>query len=827
MKTNKLLIGALSAVLLMSWSCARLENFKIDSPSDLDERISQYKEEQAALDVVPDGAVEIEITKKMVGKEDNTSVFNDKATMSQYFTIPVGQKLVVRFDNYGSGAARWNSWNIFVTTPYERDEDGFEEIFFLRGDAAVRLNGSTWVGGSVLTMNGEPLEDTDEWWATFTSKMNGALVEAVIDHASEGMAYLDVTSTCADGTVYNIKYNYAVSNRYDINVYLAPDASHQVMRKAYMLASDYPFVPDSNPKSIEVFGFPGPIEKDANLDAVLAASSLVAKVTFEDGSEEEVDPANVKFSVADNFAKELGVDVIMYTYDRTKKGFDGAPIITGFTKVIIGAAVENIEVEPVTAYVMGEATHITLAPISMKVKCNYKDGSSEYLAANLFTIENPVQEAVIGTHTEAFTVKYVSAAGVEFTAKGDLTIVASALQAPSGNVGAADNSTAWWSVFTQDWVVAPGTSQSISFVLGSKAAQIHQGAAVILRRADKNEYGVFRMDNYAWHYTENTNEHLAQLGWILDHNWEDLTPNLNGIKMTVTVSNYDGFASIRSRYEYANGKVYYQYYDNIAVDSNDFQFAFVVDNSHMEFPVDPNVPTSINVTNPPTHTEYYLYDSPISLSTEGLEVTANYSDKDPSVIPISNLTIGKVEATTGEQNVEISYKGISTTVKVNVKLGNAAFGKTDFSNGWWQTFYPNEGVTQVPSGETVTLQMFNYSQATDNKMHPVVVLTKAGASYEYLAVRMDNFGWGAHDEGAAYNACVKDSNWNWDVFAASLHHCKITISISNKGDDKADIRYDATYANGETHFQTYTDIPVEKNNVYYKLVNENSYTVLY
>ena len=53
------------------------------------------------------------------------------------------------------------------------------------------------------------------------------------------------------------------------------------------------------------------------------------------------------------------------------------------------------------------------------------------------------------------------------------------------------------------------------------------------------------------------------------------------------------------------------------------------------------------------------------------------------------------------------------------------------------------------------------------------------------------------------------------------------ITVTNNGDNTADIRYDVTYLNGETHFQSFKGIAVDSADLNCCLTCEGAYIVIY
>lgn len=149
-------------------------------------------------------------------------------------------------------------------------------------------------------------------------------------------------------------------------------------------------------------------------------------------------------------------------------------------------------------------------------------------------------------------------------------------------------------------------------------------------------------------------------------------------------------------------------------------------------------------------------------------------------------------------------------------------GFTDCTTPWWSP----EGTSRdwrVAPGESRTVSMYIGSDNLNNWHSPCVVLRNAGyadTNIEYVVVRMDSYGW-----GAGWNADNATSNWNWDTFLGNINGSRAAITISNSGDNTADIRYFVVYENGEEHFQYYDRIPVNSEDLTFAIVTESSYLI--
>lgn len=115
--------------------------------------------------------------------------------------------------------------------------------------------------------------------------------------------------------------------------------------------------------------------------------------------------------------------------------------------------------------------------------------------------------------------------------------------------------------------------------------------------------------------------------------------------------------------------------------------------------------------------------------------------------------------------------------------------------------------------------MYCYSSNLEPFHSPSTILRKADNT-EYAVVRMDDFGW-----GDGYDTATTEFDWDWDTFSSNISGSKIVITITNKGDNTADVLYNVTYANGETHFQKYEGIIVDSTDLNCALVLEGAYIV--
>lgn len=240
-----------------------------------------------------------------------------------------------------------------------------------------------------------------------------------------------------------------------------------------------------------------------------------------------------------------------------------------------------------------------------------------------------------------------------------------------------------------------------------------------------------------------------------------------------------------------------------------------------------NPVSSLAVTTLPTITTYYYYNSDsIIFNTSGLVITATYSDGTKGILPNGTLKFSKILAATGSQSAVISYVGatktVTTTCPLTLVKGVSQVGATNFSSAWWTVFSADY---TVASGSSKIFTMYCYSDNIANWHSPCTILRKASAlpvSNEYGVVRMDNYGWGTGYVGIA----TLTSDWDWTKFTANQSGSKVVITVTNNGNNTADVLYNVTYATGETHFQKYAGITIDSSDLSCALVTEESYLVI-
>ena len=144
-------------------------------------------------------------------------------------------------------------------------------------------------------------------------------------------------------------------------------------------------------------------------------------------------------------------------------------------------------------------------------------------------------------------------------------------------LGAADNTSGWWTVFTPNVQVVAHQICTVSFTNYSGGANWNN-FVVILNRADLSEYAVVRADNYGW---GDGYAACTLSGGQAD--WGAWLAAMYGAKVTLTIANNgDGTADVKAVMVGNDGVTYTQDYIGInTIDPDDFYFRLTVDGSHL------------------------------------------------------------------------------------------------------------------------------------------------------------------------------------------------------------------------------------------------------
>jgi len=557
MKTIKLMKCVLYATVLAAFvlvGCEDLDIYSINAPADLQRRIDSI----AALKPNTGDTTYLIIVSAIVGPENNSAAW--WAHFSDYFAIPANKLLHLDFINYGTGVNNWNNWNLALANA-ERDAEGYAEYFVLRSDAYGWGNAD--YDGSMITHNYPDTDGDDDIWNDFRTTMQGARVSLEIDHSATGNVFVTATAVGTNGTTLVMTYQQPVSATDDIVAFLAADGSHFEMKKAYHLPSKVTAIEDVDPVSITIEGAPAFVE----LGNENFWGNAIATVTFEDGSSEVVDSADVSFNVIPDMTT-LGEKTVVAAYSKTKQGAYCKAVSTIYTlEVTNSVASLAITTMPViTTYYYFSSDSIIFNTTGIVVTGTYTDGSTAVIANSALKFGKI--PAASGAQTAL--ISFVGATKT-VTTTCPLTLVQGISQ-----VGKTDFSSGWWTAFSDNYTVASGTSKTITLYCYSNGVNNWNSPCTILRKADNTENAVVRMDSFGWGPGYGTATVTS------DWNWDIFRPNISGSRVVITVTNNgNNTADILYNVTYANGETHFQRYAGVTVDSSDLTCALVTEGSYL------------------------------------------------------------------------------------------------------------------------------------------------------------------------------------------------------------------------------------------------------
>lgn len=560
MKTTKLMKCALYAAMLAVFAfagCEKLEIYSVDAPADLQSRIDSIAAEKAKH--ATGDTTYLDIATTIVGAEDNSAAW--WTAFSDYFTIPANKLLHLEFVNHGTGVNNWNNWNLAVANVADRDAANYAEYFVLRSDAYGWGNDDFDL--KMISHNYPDNDGDGDIWNDFRTTMQGARVTLEIDHSATGNVFVTATALGTNGVELVMTYQQPVSATEDIVAFLVCDGSHFEMKEAYLISSKVTVVEDVEPVSIVVEGAPEFVEF-GNEDFWGDAKAVV---TFADGSSTEVDSSDLSFNVIPDMTT-LGKKTVVVAYNKTKQGAYCKAVSTVYTLEVTNPVVSlQVTTLPyITTYYFYTSDPILFNPAGMVVTATYSDGTSAIMDNNKLQFGNiqPVEG------NQEVVVSYVGTSGTV------TTTVPVTLVKGIGQVGATDFSSAWWTAFSDDYAVPSGQSKTIKMYCYSDNLANWHSPSTILRKADKTEYAVVRMDNFGW------GDGYGTATATSDWNWDTFASNISGSKIILTVTNNgDNTADVFYDVTYANGEKHFQKYEGITVESTDLNCALVIEGAYI------------------------------------------------------------------------------------------------------------------------------------------------------------------------------------------------------------------------------------------------------
>ena len=479
------------------------------------------------------------------------------------------------FTNYTSGG---NNWNNYVVVLRKADKTEY---------AVMRSDDYCW--GDAVGGNGGPLithsNSASSDWGAWLAQMNGAKVTVTVTNYGDNTADVVAEVTGTEGMTSTQKYLGIPVESSDLYLDFTTDGCHYVFDKAEMDVAD---VKDQQPESMELIDVPAEVDKGTSLKDF--TSTLKAKVTYADGAVKEVTASDLEFVVVPDM-ETVGEKYVVATLKKTLLGKTADKTISANAKFSVVAGIKSITVTKApehtnyyffnsSAFASADRT-LAFDPTGMEVTAKYVEGEDAVLDNSKLTFS--AIPAIAGKHEVTITTENGRKTTVEVNVAESKLVAAN--PTPSV-VGATDNSSAFWTEFSDDIKVPAGKTLEYGFTNYTDAASNWHNFCVILRNASLTEYVVVRADNYGWTY-DNSGPYgykdCTPSGGQTD--WAAWLAAMNGAKCKVYITNNNnGRADIQITMLGNDGVTYTQSYLGISgIDVNDLQSALTVENAHVVF----------------------------------------------------------------------------------------------------------------------------------------------------------------------------------------------------------------------------------------------------
>ena len=133
---------------------------------------------------------------------------------TQDFTLKKGSKMQFKFYNYTDGAQNWYNWCLYGANK-THGAAGYSEYFGIRCDNWNNTTASNT--GCTSNFN----------WSTFTTDMNGSLVDMTVEYAASGAFKMTATITTKSKKVYNYSFSTTITSKpSQINLFFVNEKSY-------------------------------------------------------------------------------------------------------------------------------------------------------------------------------------------------------------------------------------------------------------------------------------------------------------------------------------------------------------------------------------------------------------------------------------------------------------------------------------------------------------------------------------------------------------------------------------------------------------------------
>lgn len=461
-----------------------------------------------------------------VGKTDYTSGWWSE--FSKYYVVPAGQKWQAQFNlNINpSDDVYYKNFALIIATDDERGGAGYKEYGAIRFDAT-----------------GDATKYNSNWGNDATEQKYLGVIDGSQFRYTESSLLLSPDGENKDANVHKLAGKVTLTvDRTEDHFYIT--MTNGVATKTYKQPFD--FVGENNynldPANTNIRCFIVP--EGSYINFLGSTIEPIGGFT----SAEDKQPLSMKLSgVPDEVLVGTKLSDIQESLSATITFEQGVVKQANGTELIVDV-VEGEDIETV-----GEKT---LAVIYNKT---FKGENCDHPIATIAKIK-------VVNELSAFTQNYVC---------------------PNPTVlGAEDNSTPWWTAFTDYVKVEPRQTTVVTFTNYTPTTNNWNNFVTILSNGDgSKEYAVVRADNYGWGDGYAACTHSLSPLPETDEDWAAWRAAMNGAHVTEYITNNgNGTATVKAVIAGSDGQEYVLTYDGInTVDKDEMYFRFVVDGSHMVF----------------------------------------------------------------------------------------------------------------------------------------------------------------------------------------------------------------------------------------------------
>lgn len=320
-------------------------------------------------------------------------------------------------------------------------------------------------------------------------------------------------------------------------------------------------------------------------------------------------------------------------------------------------------------------------------------------------------------------------------------LFSTAAMASTTIVGNEDNTSGWWTAFSDYYIIAPNKTLTVKFQnFSSKAENWNNWISVVTNDAERgaegySEYFVLRADNFGWGAVYDSGVLTS------NYNWNTFKDDMDGANVVMTLERKGAAVTVHYAITTAAGT---EYFENFVV---------------------------------------------------------NYGDGTQTIRTFLTTELGHLVI----DNDATTITDTETEEQPTIDIKGTLIGNTDLSTAWWTAFsdYFTLAKNKVLTLEFInyTCKIANWNNWLLAATTDANRGDDAAGYKEYFILRADNYCWGVYgnsnDNADIYQL---SSNYNWDTFKDDMYGAKVKLTLIRDG-AKLTTHADITTAGGTEYFE--------------------------